>query len=66
VAEATGNGQYAHAAARARAWFHGINVAGRPVYDRRLGVIYDGIDEGRISKNAGAESNIEGALALIQ
>jgi hypothetical protein len=65
VAEATGDVQYAGAADRARAWFHGSNVAGQPVYDRRLGVIYDGIDEGRVSRNAGAESNIEGALALL-
>jgi hypothetical protein len=65
VARATGEARYAEAAARARAWFFGRNAAERPVYDRRLGLVYDGIDEGRISRNSGAESNIEGALALL-
>jgi hypothetical protein len=36
------------------------------VYDRRRGVVYDGIDDGRLSRNSGAEANIEGALALLQ
>ena len=65
VAGATGGARYAEAAARARSWFHGRNAAGVPVYDRHLGLIYDGIDEGRVSGNSGAESNIEGALALL-
>lgn len=65
VARVTGNPRYALAATRARAWFSGRNSAGAPVHDRRRGLVYDGIDDGRVSRNSGAESNIEGALALL-
>ena len=34
------------------------------VYARR-GLVFDGIDNGQVSRNSGAESNIEGALALL-
>jgi hypothetical protein len=65
VARATSNQRYATAAARGREWFHGRNTAGQPVYDARRGMVYDGIDHGEVSRNSGAESNIEGALALL-
>jgi hypothetical protein len=65
VARATSDERYATAAARGRQWFHGRNTAGRPVYDARRGMVYDGIDHGVVSRNSGAESNIEGALALL-
>ena len=65
VARATGDSRYQEGAVRARSWFMGQNAAGQPVYDRRRGLFYDGIDEGRVSRNSGAESNIEGALALL-
>ncbi len=65
VTRATGDARYADAAARARSWFFGHNAAGQPVYDSGRGLIYDGIDEGRVSRNSGAEANIEGALALL-
>jgi hypothetical protein len=65
VARATSDERYATAAARGRLWFHGRNTAARPVYDRRRGLVYDGIDDGQVSRNSGAESNIEGALALL-
>jgi hypothetical protein len=65
VARATGERRYADGADRARAWFSGRNAAGQPVYDSTLGVVFDGIDEQRVSRNSGAESNIEGALALL-
>jgi hypothetical protein len=35
------------------------------VYDARRGMVFDGIDHGVVSQNSGAESNIEGALALL-
>lgn len=57
--------RYQAAIVRARSWFSGMNTAGLPVYNRNLGLVYDGIDEGRLSRNSGAESNIEGALALL-
>lgn len=65
VARATADERYAAFAARARQWFHGRNTAGQPVYDARHGMVYDGIDHGVVSQNSGAESNIEGALALL-
>ena len=65
VAEATGEARFVEQAELARAWFLGRNAAGRPIYDAARGLVYDGIDEGRINPNSGAESNIEGALALI-
>jgi hypothetical protein len=66
VAVATGDRQYRLASARARQWFLGRNSAARPVYDDVEGRVFDGIDEGRVSRNSGAESNIEGALALLR
>ena len=65
VGRATGDARYAEAAGRARSWFLGRNSAGRPVYDEALSLVYDGIDAGRMSRNSGAESNIEGALAFL-
>jgi hypothetical protein len=65
VARATADERYAGAAERGRQWFHGRNTARRPVYDARRGLVYDGIDNGQVSRNSGAESNIEGGLALL-
>ncbi len=48
----------------ARAWFFGRNAAGVPIYDRETGRVADGIDDGRVNSNSGAESNIEAASAL--
>jgi hypothetical protein len=64
VGRATGSTRYGRAAQQARAWFAGRNAAGKPVYDRSRGIVYDGVDAGRVSRNSGAESNIEGGLAL--
>ena len=50
----------------ARAWFRGRNPAGQPVYDPEHGLCHDGVDNNRISENSGAESNIEGAFALME
>jgi hypothetical protein len=65
VARSTGDARFARHAELAREWFSGRNAAGRPVYDRARGVVYDGIDDGRLSANSGAESNIEAGLMLI-
>jgi hypothetical protein len=64
-AEVTKDPKYEDLATLARRWFHGRNPASAPVYDVDLGLVADGIDDGRISKNSGAESNIEGAIALL-
>jgi hypothetical protein len=65
VARATTNERYASAAVRGRQWFHGRNTAREPVYDVRNSMVYDGIDHRVVSRNSGAESNIEGAMALL-
>ncbi len=61
----TGAAEYAELAGTARQWFDGRNPAGRPVYDADAGRVADGIDEGRVSANSGAESNVVGAQALL-
>lgn len=65
VALATSDLRYASAATCGRRWFSGRNTAAQPVYDATRDVVYDGIDNGQVSRNSGAESNIEGALALL-
>ncbi|GAC1315017.1 MAG: hypothetical protein NVSMB2_05540 [Chloroflexota bacterium] len=65
VARATSDERYATAAALGREWFYGRNTADQPVYDAPRGLVYDGIDHGVVNRNSGAESNIEGALALL-
>ncbi len=66
LAEATGDARWRRLTADARGWFDGRNPAGRPVYDPEAGRVADGVDEGRISENSGAEANIEGAAALFE
>ena len=65
MAAATGESRYERKASLARAWFDGRNTASAPVYDRAAGLVFDGIDDGRVSENSGAEANIEGALGLL-
>ncbi len=65
VGEATADERYLELAELAREWFRGRNAARRRVYDRRRGLVYDGIDGARVSRNSGAEANIEGASALL-
>ena len=63
--EAAGEPRWAALASDARAWFDGRNAAAAPVYDRRRGRVADGIDQGRVSENSGAESNIVAAEVLL-
>ncbi len=65
VAVASGDAAYAEAGELGRDWFLGRNSAHAPVYGARHGVVHDGIDDGRVNLNSGAEANIEGPLALI-
>ncbi len=65
LATVTGDPMLHALAPRARAWFDGRNPARRPVYDRSAGSVHDGIDGGRLNMHSGAESNVEGALALF-
>jgi len=65
LARVTGDAHWEGLAGDARAWFDGRNTAGLPVYDRERGRVADGLDEGRVSGNSGAEANIVGAEALF-
>jgi hypothetical protein len=65
LATASGDERWAQLAADGRAWFHGRNAAGAPVYDRERGRVADGVDGTRVSENSGAESNIVAAEVLL-
>lgn len=67
LADATGDRRYAVFAGLIAAWFLGANPAGVEMYDEKTGRTFDGIDGPspvRVNRNAGAESTIEGLLAL--
>jgi len=65
LASVTGVPQYSSLAAESRQWFDGRNPAGLAVYDRGAGRIGDGVDNGVVSSNSGAEANIVGAEAVF-
>jgi hypothetical protein len=65
LAAATRDPRYLTLARDARAWFDGRNSAAACVYDRVSGRVADGIDDGRVSANSGAESNLVAASALF-
>jgi hypothetical protein len=64
VHRVVGSSELAEAAKRAQSWFADSNTAGTAVYDAANGLVFDGVDSGHISRNSGAEANIEAALAL--
>jgi hypothetical protein len=64
VHKATGKEKYAVLAGLFGSWFFGNNSAGSPVYLPSHGRAFDGIDNNRLSRNSGAESNVEALLAL--
>jgi hypothetical protein len=64
VGRATGDNRYHRMADMALGWFAGRNAASKPVFDRRRGLVFDGIDGHRLNLNSGAESNIEAGLAF--
>jgi hypothetical protein len=61
----TGSAHYADLAVKARGWFDGRNTAGQPVYDAVAGRVADGIDDGHVSANSGAEANVVAGQALL-
>ena len=61
----TGQRRYRDMAHRLAAWFSGDNDARQPMYDPATGRVLDGLGgPDRINRNSGAESTIEGLLAL--
>jgi hypothetical protein len=64
LAAAEPGAEWADLARRARVWFELVDRSGRAIYDREEGRVADGVDEGRVSENSGAEANIVAAEAL--
>jgi glycosyltransferase involved in cell wall biosynthesis len=61
--------RYARLAHRAKAWFHGLNRAGRPLYDPTSGGCHDGLKAHDVNPNMGAESTLafhQAHLALVR
>ena len=66
LGRATGNDAYRRWAGIAATWFFGNNRAGVAMYQAATGVVYDGLNgDGGINRNSGAESTIEGLLAVM-
>ena len=65
LGKADADGPWGELATDARAWFDRVDERGRMVYDRATGRVADGVDEGRVSENSGAEANIVAACSLI-
>jgi len=65
LAAATGEARYGVLRGKARAWFGVRNPAHSSVYDREVGRVADGVDEGVINSHSGAEANIAAGLALV-
>jgi hypothetical protein len=65
LAAATGNPGWTRLAGLAREWFDGRNPAGTPAYDTSRGRVADGVDDGRLNHNSGAESNVVTAEILM-
>ncbi|MHB8627868.1 MAG: sugar-binding protein [Aggregatilineales bacterium] len=66
--KATGRDRYARYGGLAASWFFGNNMAGVPMYDPATGRVLDGINgpvTWQVNLNSGAESTIEGLMALI-
>jgi hypothetical protein len=61
---AVDDGSWRELADRARAWFEVVDGTGRAVYDHTSGRVADGVDDGRVSRNSGAEANLVAAEAL--
>lgn len=65
LAEATGDRRYASMAGLHATWFLGANPGKIPLHDETSGRTFDGIDgPEKVNRNAGAESTVEGLLAL--
>ncbi len=63
--QVTGDRRYRELLHLARCWFRGRNSGHHHVYDAIRGMVADGIDDSHLNSNSGAESNIEGGLALL-
>jgi hypothetical protein len=63
----TGDSVYALKAGKVAQWFNGRNPAKTKMYNPESGIFFDGIENQElVNKNSGAESTIEGLLALLK
>ncbi len=66
TAELNGSAGLRQLAGVTAAWYFGANRSGLPAYDPATGRTVDGIEgDGRVNKNAGAESTIHGLLSML-
>lgn len=66
VADVTNRHGLESLAGMTAAWYFGANRAGKPMYNPKTGVTYDGLQaNGDINGNSGAESAIHGLLSMI-
>jgi hypothetical protein len=66
MCRATKAQRYRRLALNAAAWFYGRNDARTPMYDPTTGRCRDGITDGVVSQNYGAESAIEAGFAELE
>ena len=66
LGRATGKSVYRELGGISATWFFGNNPANATMYQQQTGVVYDGINgDGTVNHNSGAESTIEGLLAVM-
>ena len=66
LGRATGKTVYRELGGISATWFFGNNPANATMYQQQTGVVYDGINsDGTVNHNSGAESTIEGLLAVM-
>lgn len=66
LARASGNEVFAELGGLMTSWLFGNNELHEPMYDPATGRTYDGLEQGVINRNSGAESTITALLALVQ
>ena len=61
-----GDPRWRRGVVRAARWFLGLNDAGKPLYDARTGAGHDGLGDGYVNQNRGAESTLAALGSLIR
>lgn len=61
-----GDPRWRRGAVTAARWFLGLNDVGQPLYDAGTGAGYDGLGEGYVNQNRGAESTLAALGSLIR
>ena len=64
--EQTGEERWMNLAQTAVAWFFGANDEGLVMYDMATGAGYDGLQEGGVNQNRGAESTLSALGSIVR